>query len=231
MKDNKSQAPDNVIQFPGRRDKVIAKPPTNTPPPPQPKPAASAKNVAGGVLAAMLLSVAVNHAAFRGTESKDLASNSTGRGLASIAPNYKRNADWEKSLAQKLASPQARGVASAAVGRNVTAEERLRWGTLEEKYTITFRPDAREISSILLQDESGSAPSYVLNRDKFLNEYGSLLSYGFASAKLKSSQTVNERIIEAYTLFDKNAQPKGEARFELDRHKRLLSLKVERAQI
>lgn len=231
MKDSKNQAPDNVIQFPGRREKIVAKPMPNTPPPPQPKPAASRKNLAGGVLAAMLLSVAVNHAAFRSSESKDLASNSTGRGLASVGPTYKRNADWERNLAQKLASPHARDVASATVGRSATVEERLRWGTLEEKYTITFRPDVREITSILLQNESGSTPSYVLNRDKFLNEYGSLLSDGFASAKLKSTQTVNERIIEAYTLYDKNAQPKGEAHFELDRHKRLLSLKVERAQI
>ena len=86
------------------------------------------------------------------------------------------------------------------------------------------------IHSILLQDEAAS-PSYILDRAKFLKEYGPLFESQFDSAKLKSVESNNEKTVEAYTLYDKEKKATGEARFELDRHKRLISLKVEPSQI
>ena len=109
----------------------------------------------------------------------------------------------------------------------------MRWGTLEdlgEKYTITYQPENHRIHSILLQDRADD-PSYILDRAKFLKEYGSLFESDFASAKLKSVESTNEKTVEAYTLFDKQKRATGEAHFELDRHMRLISLKVEPVQI
>jgi hypothetical protein len=240
MEDNK--APNNIIQFPTKRKETeqpgADKPPTQ---PSAQKPAkkkrSNKKNVSGTVLAIMLATGAVNRIAFNSSwiESQDLASNSgtgTGRGIASVSEgSFQRDADWEKQLAESLASTaQTREVASVQVGRAATPEEKLRWGTLEEKYTITYRSDVHQIQSILLQD-STSTPAYVLNRSKFLQEYGTLMSGDFANSRLKSVETVNEKTVESYTLFDKDQHARGEARFELDRHKRLLSLKVEPAKI
>lgn len=239
-----NQAPNNVIQFPGGRKKEteeVKSENTSTPPkaPAGKKPAkskASKKNIGAGVIAIMLFTGAVNKYVYSGSEnSSDLSSN--GRGIASVASlsdlerfSFKRDASWEKQLAEKLAAPQARALASTNIGRNATAEERLRWGTLEEKYTITYKPEDHKINSILLQDPT-SNPAYVLDRAKFLAEYGKLFDAAYGSSKLKSTETSGDKTVESYTLFDQDKKARGEARFELDRHKRLISLKVEPVQI
>jgi hypothetical protein len=244
--DNQKTAKGKVIQFPGRRKNTAAVRPPLASDPKEPStltpaaPRRSRKNTAASVLAVVLATAAINNFIFRKntsatvTQSRELASMSTGgvsRAIASVAPtDWRRDAKWEKHLAESLASAKVRDVASLHIGRPATAEERLRWGTLEEKYTITWRPDAHEINTILLQDES-SAPAYILDRDKFLRDFGALFDDEFASAKLSSVQKVAGKTIEAYTLYDKDQHPRSEARFELDRHKRLISLKVEPSRI
>jgi len=233
----------NVIQFPGRK-KEEAKPETtaaaspDTSSAPAAKPAKakrkpSKKTLAGTVLAVILATGAVNRFVFESrVHSTEFISSSdagTGRSIASIA-TFARDAKWEKQLAEKLAAHTPRDVASTHIGRSATMEEKLRWGTLEEKYTITYKPENHRIHSILLQDEAAD-PSYILDRAKFLRDYGPLFESDFASAKLKSVESNKEKTVEAYTLFDKQKRATGEARFELDRHKRLISLKVEPVQI
>lgn len=238
--DNK--APDNVVnnvlQFPTRKKETETVPPAVDKAVPaasknkKPAKKGSKKAMAATVLAIGLLTVAVNKHTFETaqTQNMDLASNAAGgRHIASVQ-SVSRNAQWEMKLAESLASAQVREVASTGIGRSATIEEKLRWGILEEKYTITYSANEHEINSILLQDPV-SNPAYILDRPKFLNEYGQLFENSFNTAKLKSVEKSEDKTVESYTLFDKENKAKGEARFELDRHKRLISLKVEPIQI
>lgn len=244
-----NQAPNNVIQFPGNRNKEAEKTTPETPAAPAAEPKAqtakkpakktSKKNIGAGVLTIMLFTGAANKFVFgQGSNSTDLASKGDGRGIASVSAlselerfQWNRDAQWEKQVAERLASVTPRELASTNIGRSATKEEKLRWGTLEEKYTITYKGDDHKINSILLQDPSQTNPAYVLDRSKFLSEYGTLFEGEYSSSKLKSVETQNDKTVESYTIFDKDQKPKGEARFELDRHKRLISLKVEPVQI
>lgn len=230
----------NVIQFPGRKkedSKPEATMPANQPAAPaSPAPKAkkrgkaSKKTMAGTVLAIILATGAVNRYAFDNSVNSTSGS-SMGRGLASAEKlTWTRDAQWEREIAEKLASPQVREVASTRIGRSATMEEKLRWGTLEEKYTINYKTENHGIQAISLQDES-TDPSYILDRAKFLKEYGLLFDAEFKAAKLKSVESTDEKTVESYTIFDRQDRAKGEARFELDRHKRLISLKVEPVQI
>jgi hypothetical protein len=239
--DDNNQAPNNVIQFPSAKKKE-ADEKSFVPQTPAPKaqaavaakPPGKARNVkaktAGTVLAVILATGAVNRFTFnKKTGSADLAS--TSRAIASVEhTDWQRDAAWEKTLAESLAADQDRGVASLNLGHPATAEERLRWGTLEEKYTIVYKTDVHNIQTIMLQD-STTNPAYILDRNKFLNEYGRLLADEYASSKLISVEVSHDKTVESYTLFDKDQRPKGEAHFELDTHKRLLSLKVEDVKI
>ena len=228
----------NILQFP-TRNKEADIPAVNNPSGAAPeskkhenKPSekkGGKKAMAATVLAIALLTVAVNKNTFEKSSSGhiDMASNASsgGRQIASVQ-SITRDAKWERNLADRLASASIRDVASAGVGRAATIEEKLRWGILEEKYTITYSPDERRINTILLQDPI-SSPSYILDRSKFLAEYGRLFENNFNVAKLKSVEKSDDKTVEIHTLFDKENKAKGEARFELDRHKRLISLKVE----
>jgi hypothetical protein len=229
-----NEAPNNVIQFPGKKRETVEQP--TRPQSPPAKPAAQAKRPAkskrtvGGVLAIGLLTAMVNHYAFAPVLTTDFSSQSS-RGIASVESGAElRDAAWEKMLAESLASSQIRTLATVGVGHEATAEEKLRWGTLEEKYTILYQPKAHVIDTITLQDSS-STPSYILDRENFMRTYGSLFAENFGSAKLKSVEVGHDKTIEDYTIFDHDQRPKGQARFELDMHKRLLSLKVQPEQI
>jgi hypothetical protein len=240
---NDNQAPNNVIQFPGAKKpetKEATSVATATAPAtavttakkPARKTTKKAKAAtAGTVLAIALMTGAFNRFTFeQKSQSLDASSNS-GRAIASVGQaEWKRDAAWEKNLAESLASAQERSVASTGLGHAATAEEKLRWGTLEEKYTIVYKSDVHNIEMITLQD-STTNPAYILDRNKFLHEYGQLLQDGFSSAQLKSVEIGHDGSVESYTLFDKDKRPKAEAHFELDIHKRLLSLKVESSKI
>ena len=223
----------NVLQFPVRKKDSEAPEAGKAQVPAKAKKPAkkgSKKAMAATVLAIGLLTVAVNKKTFESsTGHTDLASSSGGRAIASVQA-ISRNAQWEKDLAEKLASAQVREVASTGIGRPATIEEKLRWGILEEKYTITYSSTEHEIHSILLQDPV-SKPAYILDRNEFLSEYGPLFESQFKTAKLKSVEKSDDKTVESYTLFDQENKAKGEARFELDRHKRLISLKVEPVKI
>lgn len=224
----------NVLQFPVRKKEADVPEAGKAQPSAKPKKPAkkgSKKAMAATVLAIGLLTVAVNKKTFETSSvgQVDLASAAGGRAIASVQA-VSRNAQWEKDLAEKLASAQVREVASTGIGRAATIEEKLRWGILEEKYTITYSSTEHEIHSILLQDPV-SKPAYILDRNEFLTEYGSLFDAGFKTAKLKSVEKSDDKTVESYTLFDHENKAKGEARFELDRHKRLISLKVEPVKI
>lgn len=231
----------NVIQFPGKKaeDKAPVTPeavtPSNSTPPPLPKkPRAKKSNavMAGLVLAIAMGTGAVNRYAFNSSvnssDMSSVASSANGRTIASVNHrSWNRDASWEKQLAERLAKPQNREIASLArLGHAASKEEKLRWGTLEEKYTILYRDEVHTINSISLQDPTAT-PSYVLDRAKFLQDFGYLMEDNFHSAKLTTVENKDGKTLEAYILMDKDQRPMGSARFELDQYKRLLSLKVE----
>ena len=229
---DQNKAPDNVIQFPGPKHEAAVKPENKKPvSPSRKKDKASKKTLGASVLAIMLFSLAMNKYIYsQAPGSADMASAQDaagGRQIASIgASDFPRDAAWEKKLAERLASKNVRAIASTQLGRPATDVERLRWGVLEEKYTINYKITDQTILSVLLQDPAAN-PSYILDRKQFLSEYGHLLDRAYVSAKLKSVETSDDKKIESYTIFDKDDRPTAEARFELDRHKRLLSLKVQ----
>jgi hypothetical protein len=240
---NDDKAPNNVIQFPGAKkkeadDKAVA--PTAAAPTsavatakkPARKAGKKAKAAtAGTVLAIAMMTGAFNRFTFDQKMNSLDASSESGRSIASVGrAEWKRDAAWEKTLAESLASAQERSVASTGLGHAATAEEKLRWGTLEEKYTIVYKTDVHNIEMITLQDTTTN-PAYILDRNKFLHDYGQLLQDGYASAQLKSVEVEHGKTVESYTLYDKDKRPKAEAHFELDIHKRLLSLKVESSKI
>ncbi len=238
---SQDQNPNNVIQFPGRRkespDKPVAPQSSKTAAKEdaRPRKKQSKKTLLGSALAVILATGAVNRFVFEtpvhSMEFTSQVSESAGRGIASVDRRvWHRDAQWEKELAEKLASPKVRVIASESIGRQATMAEKLRWGILEEKYTIVYRTESPGIQSIFLQDTS-SEPSYIRDREKFLREFGSLFEVNFAAARLKSVETNPEKTVESYTLYDENERPASEARFELDRFKRLISLKVEPVQI
>lgn len=173
--------------------------------------------------------VGANEAAYHVKGIRSLASAfDSGKSPSRSVTHWSRNARWEMQLAESLASARVRSIASIQVGQRASLEDKLRWG-LFEQYTFQLG-DAKRIKSILLQDKE-SNPTYILDRKKFLSEYGALLSREFGSARLKSVDVQQDRIVEAYILFDKSNNPTAEAEFELDRFKRLLSLNIKQDQI
>lgn len=236
-----NQSPDNgnVIQFPGGKKSVQPQPapsrraaPANKNEPVLPK--GKAQITFGAMILAIALATgAVNQHVFDSTSgSADLSSmagsaSKSSRSIASVdRMSFTRNAEWEKELAEALAQSSGREVASVAqLGRDATIEEKLRWGVLEEKYTIVYLPENHKISSILLQN--ADSPSYILDRMKFLENFGSLFDGEYESAKLDSSTAADGKTFEVYTLYGQDQRPAAQAKFELDRHQRLLSLNVE----
>ncbi len=216
-----------VIHFP-RRTNASAPVPKSELKTPAGESAAGYRNLAvgGAVLAILLATGAANRSTFN--HNQGLVENRNGgRGLASASSPLiiNRDAKWEKQLAERLVQKSGRQIASSQIGRVASLEDRLRWGPLEEKYTI-YKEDAKRISAIFLQDPETS-PAYILNRGKFLQQFGSLLTKDFDSAQLKAIETgPNNQVIEAYTIFDKQKQPCAVAHFELDQYSRLLSLNV-----
>ncbi len=178
-----SKTPDenNVIQFPGapqptqntalkariakeRRAKVAPQAKFNL-------------KVFGAIVAIMMASGAVNRYAFRTNleQSYTLVGSNSARSIASVHPvKDERDASWEMNLAESLASPQIRSIASSRIGHTASLEDRLRWGTLQLKYTIV-KPEGTTIRSISLPDER-TEPAYILNRREFLDEFGVLLA-------------------------------------------------------
>jgi len=230
MDDNRTAQASNVLRFPGRKGsqpgegrpttESIAKAST---------PVTGRRNAQMALVAIALMAVAVNRFAFdRAEQSVSLSSSSPGgRALASVE-NLRANRDskWEMAMSERLASERSRSPASMGIGRHPTKEEELRYGILEQKYTIQFHPTLGSIQTITLQGDSVD-PSYLRNRPEFLENFGNLLDRSYESAKLKSVERLQDnRTVEAYTLFNADKKAVVETQFEFDRFERLLSIKV-----
>ncbi len=232
--------PNNVLQFPGKKrdSEEQSSQPGHPAVPPKLAPAKGRKGKAASTIAVLAIAFAtgaVNHFAFQGpVMATDLASTSVdpARGIASVdAAKWTRDADWEKQLAERLAAPQVRDLASVGIGHAPTREDKLHWGTLEEYYHFSYSEgEGHNIKSIDLPDPT-TTPAYVSDRNKFLSDYGTLFFSDYDSAVLKSVEVSHDTTIELFTLLDKDKRPSAEVRFTLDNFKRLLSLKVEPKQI
>lgn len=211
----------NVIQFPGKKGQPAATPP-NSPSPKKPK--AKQKVMAGAVLAIILATVATNRAVYS-QKSMELSSQS-GRAIASVQGTLEaRDSNWERSVADALASAEVRGPASINIGRDVSALEQLQLGTLRGVYSLQFSEEGHQLRAITLQG-SDSSPAYV-SPEQFFKKYGQLINPRFKQAlALREPVRADGHISESFQVLDVDNRPVGEAHFEMDRHGRLLSFQV-----
>lgn len=226
----------NVIQFPKPQPAPASGSPTPSQPVKKPSSKKKAKfnaSLATTVCSLMAIALATgvsNSSFFKKNEGwVEIASLSAdNRGIASVEPNELefRNAAWEKSVAESLASTDERDLASVAVGHEASEDEKVRFGVLERKYTILRDLKRNEVESITLQG-TGSEPSMVLNRSAFLGRYGHWISDKYGFSELKSSETKQDHRYEEFTLFDSQHKAFATAKFELDNYQRLLSFHLE----
>lgn len=227
----------NVIQFPKPQTAPASgsqTPPTQPGKKPAPKKKAKFNaSLATTVCSMMAIALATgvsNTSFFKKHEGWiEVASMSAdNRGIASVEPSEldSRNAAWEKSIAESLASTDVRDLASVALGHEASEDEKVRFGVLERKYTILRDLKRNEVESITLQG-SGSEPSMVLNRSAFLGQYGHWISEKYGFSELKSAETKQDHRVEEFTLFDSQHKAYATARFELDHYQRLLSFHLE----
>jgi hypothetical protein len=206
----------NVIQFPKPQPQPSASQPAPSKPVAKKRKWNSSLLLTGGSLFAIALATGVTNVAFlKNVKSED------DRMIASAAPE-ERNAAWEKSVAESLASADVREVASLSVGREASIDESLRYGALERKYTILRDLKRNEVESIILQG-SGAEPSMVADRSEFLGKYGHWMSPKYSFAELKSSETIKDRRYESFAIYDTDHKAYAIARFELDNYQRLLA--------
>lgn len=221
----------NVIQFPkpqqvptpapSRQPKAAEIKPADIKPVIQKKgrPGKSLWITVASLFAITLATGTTNLSIFSGsTGTVDLASEG-GRGLASIPEE--RDAAWEKSVAESLASAEVRDLASISVGHEASLDEKVRYGVLERKYTILRDMQRNEVESIILQG-AGTEPTLVSNRAEFLGQFGRWLSEKYGFSELKSSELVKDVRHEVFTVFDANHKAYAVADFELDNYQRLL---------
>lgn len=218
---------DNIIQFPGsKKEKGPKQDEAPAPRPPKTKRFAQVAVTGLALGAIAFATAAMNSSIFRTSAGRlDLASVSAhnGRAIASVQPATPvRDAGWEMKVAEKLASLQARHIDSIEVGRNPTLEDRLRHQVLDSNYTLLRDLDRNELDSIVFA-RTDAQPSYILDRSRFLNKYGHVVSGRYNYAELKSSELINGRRFESYTVFDSSSQPYAVARFEMDAYQRLLA--------
>lgn len=226
----------NIIQFP----KPQQAPTANSSTPPQtPKKAPQKKkakfnaplaSTVCSMIAIVLATGASNSSIFKKNEGwVDVASVAgDSRGIASVDPMLPelRDAAWEKSIADSLASAEVRDLASVAVGHKASLDEQVRFGVLERKYTILRDLQRNEVESIILQG-TGSEPSIVMNRAQFLGKFGRWISDKYSSSELKSAEVQKGNRVEAFTVFDTQHKAFATAKFELDNYQRLLSFRFE----
>lgn len=224
----------NVIPFPKSQPapKSQPKPPHN---PPAPKQKAkfnvSLAATVCSLVAIILASGASNTSIFKKSEGWiDVAStvSADNRGIASVEPtlNDARDAAWERSVADSLASAEVRDLASVSVGHQASLDEQVRFGILERKYTILRDLEHDQVESITLQG-SNAEPSIVMNRAEFLGKFGHWISDRYGFSELKSKESQKDRRYENFTVFDREHKAYATARFELDNYQRLLSFHME----
>jgi hypothetical protein len=218
----------NILQFPKPQPST----PTSTEKP-RPKKKASVKSyvpLATTVcsLLAISLAAATSNSAFfaKSDDQKDLSSVVDARSVASVEQVLDRDASWEKSMAENLASVELRDVASVSVGHEASLDENLRYGVLERKYTILRDLKRNEVESIILQG-AGSEPTMLRDRANFLGKYGKWMSERYSSSEFASKASEKDKNIESFTIYDSQHKAYATARFELDNMQRLLAFHFE----
>jgi hypothetical protein len=147
-----------------------------------------------------------------------------GRFIASLDA-VERNVQWEHNLARQLAAkPMKRGLAS--IGQAAGDQDRLVAGLLHNKYLVKFKEG--KISNIEFPEGNTEidSPSYVSSTE-ILTRHSHLLPVRYAKFKRSSKEVHKDRIVDTYDLFAENAKKSGQVRFELDKHGRMISMKVE----
>lgn len=218
---------DNVIRFPDRKQEP-AQPVTQPPPVPQPTPPQSAplkpamkKKAAFALVAIVGLSLMLNRYS---PEKRDLAS--AGRGLASVGTTSvlpeERDANWDRAIAKELLNRSGRDLASLSVGRQPSAEDRLRFDVLRSQYALIM--ENGKISEIRSPNKEGSV--YVMDGSKFLIENQSLMPVQFTAAVSDKRVKTDGGIQERFALLNDQKRNVGTAVFGMDRFGRLLSFTV-----
>lgn len=155
------------------------------------------------------------------------------RAIASATPmNPFRDLEWEKKLAEKLASKDvsATGREPASIGRPVSTVDQLRFGTLAGKYRVedqTMQSEIKIKQIDYVQSNDVSDRAVFVNPELFLKDYGGLLAVSFAyyDAANPSSENVKE-----YRLLNSDKKVVGRAAFVLDEDGRFISLKIAEVQ-
>lgn len=184
----------------------------------------------GAVLAFVLISFAVNQKAFNVNTDQinvtEMSSVNGSRAIASVGPQrLLRDNDWEKEVAEGLASANVRGPATFNVGREATAEEKIRFGLLGGVYTLQFSEEGHFLRGIQKQDVE-SEPKY-LKTTEFFADFGHLIDPRFKEAQLLGIPSRDaEKVYQTYQIIDLDNRPVSQAKIELDLHGRFLSFSV-----
>ncbi len=163
------------------------------------------------------------------TSSDHLPTRQGERGLASVGDQPRKHSSrrtkWEHEIAKSLSKKVGRS--SASVGRPPTELQRLLFERLSGNYSVRLNKEGK-LQEILFvdQDHSEDHLAYVENPVEFILDYKSMMPNSFADALKKSSQIVDNRKSEIYTLRDAAGLLVGEAHFELDLSGRLHKLLV-----
>lgn len=188
------------------------------------------------VASLLLGAVLLNDQLARSGRSSYLISDNThqpiqdlNRAIASATPmNPFRDLEWEKKLAERLASKgdSVVGREPASIGRAVSTVDQLRFGTLAGKYRVADESiqDQVKIKQIdYIQSEDANDRAIYLNPDVFLKDYGALLAVPFAFYDSANPAQTNVR---EYRLLNGQKKVVGRAAFVLDEEGRFISLKV-----
>jgi len=149
------------------------------------------------------------------------------RALASLSDTFEkpRNDEYEKKLAEKLATEVSRTPAS--IGTQPSKIDQFEHGFLASKYSLKkYQQKIQEITFDV--QRSNSQPEIVSNREDFLLKRQELWPVQFASI-LKNSREVNkedQKVYETYTLMSKDQIKVGTVEFELDAYGRLYKMNL-----
>lgn len=226
----------NIIQFPGKKGSPNPQPSTSPSTPTLPVGTQNQKftlrqaKLAGGVLAFVLLSFAVNQKAFNVNPNQfNVAENSSvsgDRAIASVGPQHLlRDESWEKEVAEGLASADVRGPATFNIGREATAEEKIRFGLLGGVYTLQFSEEGHLLTGIQKQDVE-SEPKY-LNTSYFFSQFGHMIEPKYKNFRMIGEPSRDsEKIYKTYQIINTDNRPVSEARLEFDLSGRFLNFSV-----
>lgn len=151
---------------------------------------------------------------------------SQGRKIASLSESTsgEREAVKDQSRAiQYLAKNGKRTLAS--LGQDPSAEDRLRFQTLDDRYHLSFTNGVLTSMEFVHDDEMNSDPRFIhQSREQFLREYRQLLP-AFDHIKSLPQQRTSEGFREEFIL-EQSSKEAFKVSFFFDSPGRLLSMKV-----